>query len=198
MFPRRTTLKVQSLVIILAVFAGTAQAKSLYVINNTNTPQLRAYRIDGTSLVYQTDYFCESGTSAVGLAIDESEYGGFLFVTFESFPAKIEIIDAKTMQYVDIVTNTGAYNLAGIVVDKGKRKIYAIDRAYSDGRLFVYSWDAQNRTLTPALPSPYYVNLPGCSYGYGLALDEENGRLYVGDNTNRIKYYTELVESRRS
>jgi hypothetical protein len=190
MFSIRTALKVYLFVIIFGVFAGTIQAKSVYVINNTNTSQLCAYRIDGTSLVYQTDYFCESGTSAVGLAIDESEYGGFLFVTFESSPAKIEIIDAKTMQYADIVTNTGAYNLAGIVVDKGKRKVYAIDRS-SHGRLFIYYWEAQTKTLTPALPSPYYVLLPGCenTYGYGIALDEENGRLYVGDNTNKIKYY---------
>lgn len=142
MFIRRNTLNALSLVIIFVVFAGTVQAKSVYVINNINTSQLQAYRIEDANLTYQTYYNCVSASGAVGIAIDESEYGDSLFVTFESSPAKIEIIDAKTMQYVDAVTATGAYNLAGIVVDKGKRKVYAIDRYYLDGRLFVYSWDA--------------------------------------------------------
>jgi hypothetical protein len=90
MFSERTTLRVQLFVIIFAVFASTAQAKSLYVISDIDASpsRLRAYDIDGTSLVYQTGYNCVSGTSAVGLAIDESEYGDFLFVTFENSAAK--------------------------------------------------------------------------------------------------------------
>ena len=179
---------------------GIAQAKSVYVINNTITSQLRAYKVDGTSLAYQTDYNCESvpgsGVGAIGIAIDESEYGGFLFVTFEHLTTSInwiEVVDAKTMRYVDTVTAAGASNLAGIVVDKGKSKIYAMDR-YTN-RLFSYSWEPSSKTLTPDFSEPnYYIKLQGMQYGdpngaFGIALDEENGRLYVSDNTNRIKYY---------
>jgi hypothetical protein len=132
---------------VLCLFLSVAglnqkiQAKSLYVINDTYTSQLRAYKVDGTSLAYQTDYVCYSapggGAGAVGIAIDESDYGGFLFVTFEDI-GTIEIVDAKTMQYVNAVTTPGASDLAGIIVDKGKSKVYAIDRSYSDGRLFVF------------------------------------------------------------
>ena len=82
MFPIRTSLKVQFIIALFAIFAGIAQAKSVYVINNINYGQLSAYRISGESLQYQADYFCES-SSAVGMAINESIYGGFLFVTFE-------------------------------------------------------------------------------------------------------------------
>jgi hypothetical protein len=97
MFSERTTLRVQLFVIIFAVFASTAQAKSLYVISDTSASpsRLRAYEIDGTSLVYQTGYNCGTG-SAVGLAIDESEYGDFLFVTFEN-RGEIHILRKSTI-----------------------------------------------------------------------------------------------------
>ena len=171
-------------------------AKSVYVIadtgvDETDIPVVQAYEIQGASLILQTEYGCIYPL-AIGVAIDESESGLFLFVTHEDHGGtggdQIEIINAKTMQYVDTVTATGAKNLAGIVVDKGKKKVYAIDRDYL-GRLYVYSWNAQSRTLTPDFPEPYYVQLQDCQKGFGIALDEENNRLYVADNTKKIKYY---------
>jgi hypothetical protein len=113
MFSNKYTAGMLCMFLFIISFNQKIQAKSVYVINNIDTSQLRVYEIDDANLVYQTDYNC--GTNgAVGLAIDESEYGDFLFVTFEFTPAKIEIIDAQMMQYVDTVTNTGgASNLAG-------------------------------------------------------------------------------------
>lgn len=60
------------------------------------------------------------GSGSVGIAIDESDYGAFLFITFEDTD-DIEIVNAKSMQYVDIVTAPGATNLAGIAMDEGNR-----------------------------------------------------------------------------
>jgi hypothetical protein len=192
MFSNRYTASALFLFLFVISFNQKIQAKSLYVISDTSaTPsRLRAYDIDGTSLVYQTGYNCVTGTSAVGLAIDESEYGDFLFVTFENYNT-IEIVDANIMQDVNTVT-AGASNLPGIVVDKGKRKVYVMQR-YSN-HLYSYSWDPSGKKLTPDFNDPYYRTLLGMGnqspYGaFGIALDEENGRLFVADNTNKIKYY---------
>jgi hypothetical protein len=59
----------------------------VYVVSDTGASAgddsfIRAYKIDGNSLVYQINYKIIA-KHAIGLAIDESEYGQFLFVTFE-------------------------------------------------------------------------------------------------------------------
>ncbi len=165
--------------------------KSVYVINNTLTSQLQAYRIEGSTLVYQTDYTClldplgEYG--AIGITIDESGYGQFLFVSFE-FSDEIELINAKTMQYVDMVMAPGADNLAGIVMDTNNNNLYAVDR-YRD-RLYSWSWNPETVSLTPNFSYPYYIQLVDCYEAFGIALDEENNRLYVADHTDSIKYYS--------
>ncbi|GAG85243.1 unnamed protein product, partial [marine sediment metagenome] len=82
-----------------------------------------------------------------------------------------------------------ANNLAGIVVDQDKQKMYMVDRDTT--HLYVYSWDATNKILTNDITSsPYYITLPGVSSGlHGIALDETNDLLYVGDLTTTVKYY---------
>jgi len=169
----------------LIIFVSTAMAgKSVYVISSTNANKVQAYKVDANSLTYQTDYDT-SYSGPVGIAIDESEHGQFLFVTFEG-TSEIELVNAKTMEYVDTVT-AQTNNLAGIIVDKGRRKVYIIDRPTD--HLYVYSWDAENRELTLDYDDPYYIELEDVSQGFGLALDEENGLLYIGDDTNNVKYY---------
>lgn len=110
------------LFIIISTISSVAQAKSVYVINNTETSEMRAYKIDGTSLVYQTHYSFISETLPIGIAIDESVYGQFLFVTFEN-KNKIELVNAKTMKYVNTVTAPQANNLAGIIFYSAKQKL---------------------------------------------------------------------------
>jgi hypothetical protein len=177
------------------MISETAHAKSVYVISNTETSQLKAYEVQDANLTWQANYVCESDpigiVGAVGLAIDESNYDDFLFVTFEG-QDYIELINAKTMQYMDTVTATGATNLAGIAMDKGKNKLYVVER-YTD-HLYSYSWCPATKTLTPDFVQPYYIELEGLVYGipkgaFGIDLDEENSRLYVADNTDSIKYY---------
>ncbi|MBA7686332.1 hypothetical protein ES703_94776 [subsurface metagenome] len=130
-----------SLIIIAISFAQTVQAKSLYVIKDTaEASEMRAYKVEDANLVYQTDYHFVSETwGPVGIAIDESDYGHFLFVTFEE-TGEIELVNAKTMKYIDTVEAPDPYgnlNLSGIVVDQGRRKVYVIDRG--ENELYVYS-----------------------------------------------------------
>jgi len=192
MSPSKSYLNRLFLFIIYLAFCIIAQAKSVYVINeNYIYSELRAYKIDGNSLVYQTDYSCVN-ENPVGIAIDESEYGAFLFVTMEWTTSCIEIVDAKTMQYVDSVFPCVDCEPTGIVMDKSKDKVYFMHR-YSN-HLYILTWDAQNRTLINDLPYPYYIELQGMKYGdpngaFGIALDENNGRLYISDHTDKIKYY---------
>ena len=142
---KKPILEIVSIIILVTTFTGIADAKSVYVISDTgtwetDTPIIQAYRIQDNNLVYQTDYNCVHPL-AIGLAIDtDSE---FLFITHEEYypyPGNvIELINAKTMEYVDTVEATGASNLAGIVVDPGKQKVYAVDRGTK--YLYVYNWD---------------------------------------------------------
>jgi predicted outer membrane repeat protein len=181
------TLTILSLIILAA---SVTHARSVYVINDTEFSQLQAYKIEDTNLILQADYICRSdpcgSAGAVGLAIDESEYGEFLFITFEH-EDKIELVNAKTMQYIETVTVPQASNLVGIVVDKGKSKVYTVNR-YTN-HLYIYSWNRMTKELTLDIPYPYYVELQDCSGAYGLAFDEENDRLYVCDRTTTVKCY---------
>ena len=165
--------------------AGTAGAKSLYVIADINAYQnipIQAYDIQGTNLVYQwTGYIPDRDGGAVGLTIDtDSEY---LFVTFE-FSGVLDMVDAKTMTRVGQVTAPGASNLAGIVVDQGKKKVYCVDRRSS--RLYVYLWDSSVPSLT--LEGGTYKTLSNAT-AWGIALDETTGLLYVANGNNTIRYY---------
>ena len=176
---------VLSLILLCTTFEEV-DGRSVYVIADTDAypSVLQAYEIQGSSLVHQATRNL-SREWAIDVAIDaESE---LLFVTFEA-SNEIELVSAKTLEHVDSVTAPGADNLAGIVVDSGKSKVYIIDREEND--LYVYSWNPATRELTLDLPYPYYVELEDCYQGYGLALDEANQRLYVGDNTNTVKYYS--------
>ena len=174
-------------ILVVGIFR-TTMADSVYVINDTDAKQIQAYEIDGYNLIHQRSYDCEEpgGWGAVGIAIDDSPDGQFLFVTFEG-GNKIELVDAKTMKPVGTTVASQANDLAGIAVDQGRRKVYIINR--ESKHLYVYSWDSLNKILTLDFPYPYYVELEDCQQGFGLAYDDVNDRLYVGDNTTTVKYY---------
>lgn len=113
---KKLTIIVLSLTILITCISSTASAKSVYVISNTETSHLEAYEVQGSNLAPQTDYYCQSDpsgdTGAVGLAIDPASQ--ILFVTFEGENV-IELVDTKTMEYVDAITVPGASNLANII-----------------------------------------------------------------------------------
>ncbi len=165
---------------LLLIGAGTASAKSLYVNRdlNANSP-ISAYDIQGNNLVLQqTSIPTRYGGS--GLAIDTDS--DTLFVTFEGY-GTLDIVDAKNLAKLGQVTAPGASNLAGIVVDQDKQKVYTNNRGSSS--IYIYSWDETTKTLS--LDSTQ--SLTGASQIYGLALDEKNDILYIGDLTTTVKGY---------
>jgi hypothetical protein len=80
-------------------------ARSVYVVSDTGTysdsdSYIRAYKIEGDSLVYQTQHRIVN-ENAIGIAIDT--ISGYMFVTFEQ-DDRIYLVNTKTMEYVDTVT----------------------------------------------------------------------------------------------
>lgn len=182
---RKTVFLFLASLLLVFVFGEQAFAKSLYVIADINAYSnipIQAYDIQGTNLVYQhTGYIPDRDGGAVGLTIDtDSE---FLFVTFE-FSGTLDMVDATTMTRVGQVVAPGASNLAGIVVDQGKSKVYAVDR--NTNHLYVYDWDASVPSLT--LEGGAYKTLTNAR-GWGIALDESTGLLYVANANDTIRYY---------
>lgn len=178
--------------VVVIALMGNVSAKSLYVNRdlNANSP-IRSYDIQPapTYLVHQMDS-SPTRYGGVGLGIDtDSE---ILFITFE-FSGQFDIVDAKTMNILGQVTAPYASDLAGVVVDQEKQKVYTVDRATN--HLYVYSWDPATKTLTNDIATyPYYVTLPGIINGNwpgttGIALDEWSDLLYVADYTTTVKYY---------
>ncbi|NWH06808.1 thrombospondin type 3 repeat-containing protein [Desulfobacter latus] len=152
-------------------------AKSLYVIGNINaspTPIL-SYDIQNQNLAYQaTNNIPRLGGGAVGITIDTES--STLFVTYE-FSGTIQLINAENMSALGTTVAPGASNLAGIVVDQGKSKVYTVDRGTNN--LYVYTWNSWINKLTLDPGSP--IRLSGISGAFGIALDELDEKLYVAD-----------------
>jgi uncharacterized repeat protein (TIGR01451 family) len=176
--------------LVLACLAvGPASAKSLYLIANINASPspISTYDIQPAPayLAFQaTQTIPARAGGAVGLAIDTENRK--LFVTYEGSNV-IQLVDAVNFADLGTTTAPGASNLAGLVVDQGKGKLYAVDR--NTNHLYVYSWDSATNTLT--LDGGNYVTLAGVSSAHGLALDESRSRLYIGDNlSTTVRYYS--------
>jgi uncharacterized repeat protein (TIGR01451 family) len=177
----------------ILIFQGDSSAqgqKSLYVNADLNNySPIRSYAIlpAPTYLTHQATSNT-TGYGGAGLAIDtDSET---LFVTFEG-SGSLKIVDARTMVVPTTgVSAPGASNLAGIVVDQERQKVYTVDR--NTAYLYQYTWDAVGKTLT--LDRKYTLlglYAPG-SHGFGahgVALDEAGDLLYVTDVTNQVKVY---------
>jgi len=179
-------LLVFHVIVLVAVFADIAYAKSVYVIIDRSST-VRAYGVTGDQIEEQktAENLPDNGDSAVGLALDpDSET---LFVTYEGSNI-IEMVNAKTMIYEENPEAVpGATSLAGMAFDQTKQKLYVVGR--QSNKLYVYVWDGTTKTLTleggtyktlADLPSPY---------AYGIALDEINDRLYVTNSTITVHYY---------
>lgn len=176
-------------VISMMVAPKAAMGKSLYVIadihanSKDNTQPVQAYDIgvDGT-LSFQTQHGIPySSLGAVGMAIDSDS--GYLFITYER-SGDIRLVDATTMMDAGTTTAPDATDLAGIVYDHKKKLLYTVDRGESE--LYVYNWDSKTATLTHVEGSPF--TLMNAS-GYGIALDEVNGLLYMANANNFVTVY---------
>ncbi|MGZ5732676.1 MAG: hypothetical protein ACXWJA_11360, partial [Caldimonas sp.] len=172
----------------LLVSAGSAGAKSLYLIANINAnpSPIRTYDIQTapTYVAFQaTQNIPSRASGAVGLAIDTDNKK--LFATYEGSNV-IQLVDATNFAVLGTTTAPGASNLAGLVVDQGNKKLYAVDR--NTNHLYVYSWTSATNTLT--LDGGAFIALAGVASAHGLALDESRSRLYVGDNqSTTVRYY---------
>ena len=161
--------------VLAVVMVGTASANSLYLIADHHSAAFDAWNINpsGTA-TYQSTYTLQWATDPAGVAVDESS--NTLFVTSEFSLAGIEFVDATTMTSKG-KTTTGLTNMAGIDVDDATGIVYTIKRGMNT--LYAYDWNPGTNTLS--LRSGYPVTLPGCSGGYGIALDENTNILWVAD-----------------
>ncbi|MGZ5250463.1 MAG: YncE family protein, partial [Caldimonas sp.] len=130
----------------LLVSAGSAGAKSLYLIANINAnpSPIRTYDIQTapTYVAFQaTQNIPSRASGAVGLAIDTDNKK--LFATYEGSNV-IQLVDATNFAVLGTTTAPGASNLAGLVVDQGNKKLYAVDR--NTNHLYVYSWTSATNT----------------------------------------------------
>ncbi len=185
---------------IICRLAGTVQAKSLYAITDHHASTLKAYEIQDSNLAYQADVNVTAyATGAADVTID-SELE-LLFITYEDSP-KIVWASAKSLEQQGVIDLRDIYpsagQLAGIVADEQKQRVYVVERGGS--KLYILAWDDDKKELVlmdPRDPNqPYesgtaYVTLTGLNNNsaWGMALDENTRRLYVTDDTVNVHYY---------
>jgi DNA-binding beta-propeller fold protein YncE len=161
---------------------AAATPKTLYMIEDHRdypTTPIAAYSIFGNIVVYQDKVDVPSySRGPVGLALDDETK--MLFVTYEASET-IQLVDAEKMEYVSAVIAPNANDMAGIVFDQEKNRLYAVDR-YTDD-LYVYSWDGVALTFIEK------VDLINVYQAHGIALAEEYDVLFVGDNTCDVKLF---------
>lgn len=189
---RRTgTMAVAAILMALLLLVGTAgvtTAKSLYVIAEVTsydfaTP-VHAYDIgpDGL-LTFQAQYGVPfRGAGTIGLGVDS--YSDNLFITFEN-SSFLQVLDASTLEVARTTSAPGSQDLAGIVYDHGRDLLYCVDRETEN--LYSYVWDPVKGMLTHVLGSPFL--LKGAT-AYGIALDEMNDLLYVGNASQDVTVYS--------
>ncbi len=176
---RFITVSTLILFIVAMAIGGVAQAKSLYVLSDTNSSDapIQAYDIQGNQIVYQQTVVTGFGWGSVGLTIDTDSKT--LFMTQEGL-GTIKKIDAVTFADLGEVTAPGADDLAGIVVDQDKGLVYAVDRDWSQQPTTLHVYDL---SFSPQLQ----VTLPHGAVG--IALDETNDLLYVANFSRTVRYY---------
>lgn len=166
-----------------------AMGKSLYVIadvkaNSKNNMQpIQAYDIgiDGTLTFQAQENILYRSLGAVGMAIDSDS--GYLFITYERY-GEIQLINSATMMNEGTVMAPDISDPAGIVYDHKKKLLYIAERG--ENLLYVYNWDSKSTTLSQVDGSPFELMRAS---GYGIALDEVNGLLYMANDNNYVTVY---------
>ncbi len=138
MYPTKNIIGLVCTIIAIAMSNLVYAEESLYVISYMVSGVLKTYEIEGNSLILQNTNYTALDDAKVGITVHESDYGKWLFCTFEGLD-KIELVDAETLDSDSIKTIPNATNLAGIVIDNNRSKLYAVDR-YTN-HLYSYSWE---------------------------------------------------------
>lgn len=175
-------------VLFVMVVPRLATAKSLYLIADIGslsepTQPIDVYDLgpDG-SLTFQSRHdIPRDMLGAMGIAIDSDN--GFLFITYEASD-EIQVLDARTMTDVATIIAPDAKDLAGIVYDHDKKKVYCVDRG--NDLLYIYDWDPETRTISHAPDSP---SMLWAASTYGIALDEFDDLLYVANASKTVTIY---------
>jgi len=168
---------------LMAVLPGTAAAKAIFVCSEHHNRQFDAWNInpDGTINKLGT-YGLTYASDPAGIAIDtvDPHTGTIIFITSE-FSSGIEIVEVPPVGTpTSLGCSSGPSNLSGIDIDDVDNIVYTLRRQTND--LYIYSWDPVAETLTQLA----MIDLPGLSYGYGLALDDSSDILWVSDTPNKM------------
>lgn len=197
-------------VIVFSINSSEAKGKSVYAIpQHWGNAKLNVYDIMEDSHEGQLEYRASYNLKYAGagdVTIDTTS--NTLFVTFENRRV-IELIDARTFLSQQTVEAPSASNLAGIVVDQidpNTTRVYTVDRGTN--KLFVYDWDASDKSLTLVPPDPNmgndYVELQSADPNFvtsvwagGLAFDTQTKTLYVSQflGSGSSLYYTPYVHA---
>jgi len=183
----RNFLKSICVFIILTVYQTSYANKSVFIISNHNVPsKAEAFEIDGDQIYFQSMFEIDNynpGIGAVGIDIwPEKE---LMFVTYEN-SGTVTWSSTKTLQFVGRY-DTGVPNLAGVVVDNEKEKIYIMHRPFAD--LLIYRYDQGLNTLVYESTQIFKNQSSQNIAGWGLALDEVNDLLYVSTNSKTVYVY---------
>jgi DNA-binding beta-propeller fold protein YncE len=129
---KKLIVSILFLISSLPGFTQSGQAKSLYAITNFEDSTISAYKISGDQIQKQISAnFPSSGCGPVGLALDPDS--ATLFVSYDC-SSDLELINARTM--TEIKKITAPAELAGLVFDQSKQKLYAV--GMGNNKLFVY------------------------------------------------------------
>lgn len=189
---RKYTLRTSKIIFLLSIIVSMTMitcdvsAKSLYVLSDikANPQPLQVYDIaaDG-KLTFQSQFYLPKYTmGAVRIAMDSDS--GYLFFTY-LYWNYILIADSKTMSPIKIVKAPGSQNLAGIVYNHKKSRLYCVDSGRD--RIWVYNWDPKTASLTLVDGAPFFLR---SADAYGIALDEVDQLLYVANSTNTVTVYS--------
>lgn len=172
---------------IILICAGPLSAKSLYLIadGTQNPTPIQAFNMQSAPvyLAAQTEQRVPlRGSGGVGLAIDAPN--NKLLLAYEG-SNQIQLLDAASLADLGTITAAGMSNPASLVLDTTQGRIYLMER--QTNRLYVYDWIGAGNGLTAIAGSPFL--LPNITGGYGIALDERRGRLYVTDSASTTVSY---------
>lgn len=163
-----------------ALILQSVAAKSVYLSANHHTGQFDAWNIGSDGLVSKHGtYNLQYSTDPAGIGIDAITENDepIMFISSEFSPG-LEIVNPVSLEYIGV--SSGPSNLGGVDVDDADDIVYSLRRQTST--LYIFQWDPVAQTMTQLA----YVNLPGMSYGYGIALDDSRDILWVSDCSNRM------------
>ena len=172
---------------ITCLFVGSAQANTLFSIDSLlnaseSASVVRAYTIEGNAITNPVTFSEEigEGDGPVGIAVSEDL--GLIFITYED-SSIVTVFKSRTLQKVTEV-DTLVFNLAGIVADDVKDKIYIIRR--NTNYLYAYTWNETTKDLDLVGDEPHELSdLPNKGMGIALVGDY----LYVTDASKTVRCY---------